>query len=53
MLAATWMPSETGREAKFFELTTRGRAQLKAQTEDWKRLTDLVGLILKGTLEVV
>jgi PadR family transcriptional regulator PadR len=50
-LAAKWGPSETGREAKFYELTSKGRTQLKAETENWARLTDLVGLVLKGTLE--
>lgn len=51
LLAANWQPSETGREAKFYELTARGRAYLKAETENWKRLTEVVGLILKGTVE--
>jgi transcriptional regulator len=51
LLAAKWKPSETGREAKFYELTARGRAQLKTETENWKRLTDVVGLILTETLE--
>ena len=50
-LKATWKESETGREAKFYELTVQGRAHLKAETENWSRLTDVVGLILKGTLE--
>lgn len=50
-LNATWKASETGREAKFYELTARGRAHLKTETENWTRLTDVVGLILKGTLE--
>ena len=49
--AASWKSSETGREAKFYELTAKGRTQLKTETENWKRLTELVGLILKGTLE--
>lgn len=53
LLASKWQPSETGREAKFYELTTKGRAQLKAETENWKRLTDVVGLVLKETLEGV
>ena len=53
LLSAEWQPSETGREAKFYELTTRGRAHLREETENWKRLTDVVGLILKGTLEGV
>jgi PadR family transcriptional regulator, regulatory protein PadR len=51
LLAAKWQSSDTGRDAKFYELTAKGRAQLKAETENWKRLTDVVGLILKGTLE--
>jgi PadR family transcriptional regulator, regulatory protein PadR len=51
LLEAKWRPSETGREAKFYELTARGRAYLKDETENWKRFTDIVGLILKGTVE--
>jgi PadR family transcriptional regulator, regulatory protein PadR len=51
LLTAKWQASETGREAKFYELTARGRAYLKTETENWKRLIDVVGLILKGTLE--
>ena len=51
LLSSNWQPSETGREAKFYELTAKGRAHLKTETENWKRLTDMVGLILKGTLE--
>jgi PadR family transcriptional regulator PadR len=53
MLAAAWRPTATGREAKFYELTAKGRAQFKAETKNWKRLTDVVGLVLKGTLEGV
>jgi len=52
-LASRWKPTETGREAKFYELTARGRAHLKAETENWDRLTDVVGLILRGTVEGV
>jgi PadR family transcriptional regulator, regulatory protein PadR len=52
-LSARWKPSETGREAKFYELTAAGRTHLKAETENWSRLTNIVGLILKGTLEGV
>ena len=50
-LMAEWQPTETGREAKFYELTAKGQAYLKDETENWRRLTDVVGLILKGTLE--
>lgn len=51
LLKASWNETETGREAKFYELTATGRAHLKAETENWSRLISVVGLILKGTLE--
>lgn len=51
LLTANWQPSETGREAKFYELTAKGRAHLKAETVNWKKLSEVVGLILKGTVE--
>jgi DNA-binding PadR family transcriptional regulator len=53
LLTARWQSTETGREAKFYELTAGGRAHLKTETENWKRLTDVVGLILKGTVEAI
>ncbi len=46
-LAAVWAESETGREAKFYRLTPKGRMQLKSETESWARLTEAVGLILQ------
>src|SRR5579863_6723434 len=50
-LSSRWKPTDTGREAKFYELTSKGRAHLKVETENWTRLTDVVSLILKETLE--
>jgi PadR family transcriptional regulator PadR len=49
-LAAEWGPTETGREAKFYRLTSRGRTQLKTETESWERLTEVVAMILKRPL---
>ena len=46
-LAAEWGPTETGREAKFYKLTAKGRTQLKSETESWARLTKVVGMILE------
>jgi PadR family transcriptional regulator, regulatory protein PadR len=48
LLTAEWGQTETGREAKFYRLTARGRAQLKAETESWARLTEVVGMILRN-----
>ena len=47
LLTADWKMSDTGREAKFYRLTSKGRAQLKKETASWIRLTEAVGLILK------
>ena len=49
LLEAEWKDSETGRQAKFYRLTRRGRTQLEAETASWKRLADAVGLILRAT----
>ena len=47
LLTADWKETESGREAKFYRLTRKGRAQLAAETASWSRLTEAVGLILK------
>jgi PadR family transcriptional regulator, regulatory protein PadR len=47
LLAADWKETETGREAKFYRLTRKGRAQLDTETESWRQLAEAVGLILK------
>ena len=49
LLEAEWKDSDTGRQAKFYRLTRRGRTQLEAETASWKRLADAVGLILRAT----
>src|SRR3979490_404757 len=46
LLAADWKETETGREAKYYRLTKKGRTQLETETASWKRLADAVGLIL-------
>jgi DNA-binding PadR family transcriptional regulator len=39
--------TDTGREAKFYRLTPKGRSQLKEEAASWVRLTEAIGLILK------
>ena len=46
LLAADWKKTETGREAKFYRLTRKGRRQLQAEAASWQRLIEAVGLIL-------
>jgi transcriptional regulator len=33
-----WGTSETGRRAKFYSLTPKGRKQIKQETENWERV---------------
>jgi PadR family transcriptional regulator PadR len=51
LLAAEWKLSDTGRDAKFYQLTRRGRAHLERETASWHRLTAAVGLILRAAEE--
>lgn len=44
-LEAEWRASETGREAKFYALTSAGRKQLAIEKASWDRLTTAVQLI--------
>jgi transcriptional regulator len=46
-LRADWRESETGRDAKFYSLTRKGRKQLETELAYWERLSEAVGLILR------
>jgi transcriptional regulator len=46
LLTADWKQTETGREAKFYRLTRKGRAQLETESAGWQKLTEAVSLIL-------
>ncbi len=46
-LAAEWKQTETGREAKFYSLTKKGRKQLEAEVSSWERMAEAVALILR------
>lgn len=48
-LQAEWEESNTGREAKFYSLTKKGRKQLETEVINWERLSDAVALILRTT----
>ena len=46
-LRAFWGFTEKNREARFYEITARGRKQLEAERETWARLTEGVGRVLR------
>ena len=47
LLSADWRNTETGREAKFYRLTRKGRSQLEVEAASWERLVEAVARILK------
>ncbi len=47
LLTADWKLTESGREAKFYRLTRKGRARLESETASWRRLAEAIALILR------
>jgi len=47
-LHAEWRETETGRDAKFYALTKKGRKQLETEVLGWEQLANAVALILKA-----
>jgi PadR family transcriptional regulator, regulatory protein PadR len=45
-LEAEWGESDNGREAKFYQLSAKGRRQLMSEETNWYRLAGAVGQIL-------
>lgn len=52
LISAEWKAAESGREAKFYALTRKGKLQLQKETDGWLRLAEMVGLILRLQKEV-
>jgi PadR family transcriptional regulator PadR len=46
-IRSAWRKTETGREAKFYELTKAGAAQLENELAQWERLSNAVGLVVR------
>jgi PadR family transcriptional regulator PadR len=46
LISAKWGTSEGGRRAKFYSITTAGRKRLAAETENWQRLSAVIGRVL-------
>jgi PadR family transcriptional regulator PadR len=46
-LRAEWGASDNGRRARFYEITTAGRAQLAEEERSWEALTGAVARVLK------
>ena len=49
LLHEEWRESETGRQAKYYQLTPKGRAHLRAERRRWETFTGAVGRALAAT----
>src|ERR671913_1366258 len=49
-ISAKWGTSENNRKAKFYAITKAGRTQLKAETENWERISGVIGRVLQPGL---
>src|SRR5918992_4040312 len=47
LLSIEWRQSETGRDAKYYSLTKKGRAELERERASWRRLARAVSVILR------
>jgi len=46
-IKARWGTSENNRRAKYYELTRKGRAQLVAETDAWRKLSAAISQVLE------
>lgn len=47
LLVSDWKSTETGRDAKYYRLTPKGRSFLRSETDSWDRLSQAIRLILR------
>ena len=48
LLKATWDVTDSGREAKFYQLTAAGRRQLDSETAYWLQMSRAIALVLQN-----
>ncbi len=50
-IKSDWRLTEGGRDAKYYTLTRAGKTQLKKEVEQWDRLSNAVGLVIRMAAE--
>ena len=45
-IGASWGTSENNRKARFYAITNAGRRRLHAETESWRRMSDIMARLL-------
>ena len=47
LIDSKWGASENNRKAKFYSITRRGLKQLTVETENWERISGVIGRVLR------
>ena len=47
LLRSSWAPSDTGRRARYYEITAAGRKQLAAEQKNWADLVSAIARVMK------
>jgi PadR family transcriptional regulator len=45
-ISSEWGTSENNRKARFYAITKRGLKQLERETDDWQRISSVIGRVL-------
>ena len=46
-IASEWGISENNRKARFYSITRRGQKRLAVETENWERISGVIGRVLR------
>jgi PadR family transcriptional regulator, regulatory protein PadR len=47
-ISSSWGASENNRKARFYSITKSGRKQLAEETENWRRISGVIGRVLEA-----
>lgn len=50
-ISGAWGTSDNNRRARFYSITKAGRKQLNSETENWERISAVIGRVLQLTEE--
>jgi PadR family transcriptional regulator PadR len=46
-ISGAWGASDNNRKAKFYSITKSGRKQLNAEAQNWKRISGIIGRVMR------
>jgi PadR family transcriptional regulator, regulatory protein PadR len=46
-ISGAWGTSDNNRKAKFYSITKAGRKQLNTEAQNWKRISTVIGRVLR------